>query len=276
MAKARSQRIPKRVFMTARFPISAVLKSHFSELYSSNPDYDFHLYDDNQVRDYISAHWGAFLLGIYDSIGVEYFPAKIDLWRYLIIYHKGGVYFDDKSGPVKTLSSLIKPNDKMIISTWGENIMHWKKDYGHRKGEFTNWCVIAESRHPMVRCIIVDMIDRIINYNGVEFGKTGVLKLTGPIGSTTTILENLPKLKNEIRVLKNTFGRKMYFNAITKSKKFSSTHESMREKDRLYSIQKSPIVNLDKVKALVSEFRIDQGRSLESVIFQIPDNLPRF
>ncbi|GIR80875.1 MAG: hypothetical protein CM15mP82_4270 [Methanobacteriota archaeon] len=42
----------------------------------------------------------------------------------------------------------------------------------------------------------------------------------------------------------------------------------MREKDRLYSIQKSPIVNLDKVKALVSEFRIDQGRSLESVIFK--------
>jgi len=261
--------------MTTRFPISNALGSHIKKLKSLNSDYEFHLFDDNEVSDYIVSRWGPFVSGIYDSIGSEYFPAKIDLWQYLIIYDKGGVYFDDKSGPVKTLGNLIKPHDQMIISTWGENISLWKKKYGHKKGEFTSWCVIAKPRHPMIKCIIVDIIRRIINSNGLEIGKTGVLNLTGPIGSTTTILDNLEDMKSEIRILKNTFNRKMYFNALTKTKKFSNIHESMREKDRLYSIQKTPIVDVSKVRALVSEYSSGCNHCLESVIFEIPDSEQR-
>lgn len=275
MSKSDYQRIPRQVFMTTRFPISSVLNSHFKALNSLNPEYEFYLYNDSQVREYISEHWGDFLIGIYDSIGEEYFPAKIDLWRYLIIYDKGGVYFDDKSGPVRALRNLIKPRDRMIISTWGENVSHWKKKYGHKKGEFTNWCVISEPKHPMIKCIIVDIIRRIINSNGLETGKTGVLNLTGPIGSTTTILDNLEDMKSEIRILKNTFNRKMYFNALTKTKKFSRIHESMREKDRLYSIQKTPIVDVSKVRALVSEYSSGCNHCLESIIFEIPDSKQR-
>ena len=204
MAKARSQRIPKQVFMTARFPISAVLKSHFSELYSSNPDYDFHLYDDNQVRDYISAHWGAFLLGIYDSIGVEYYAAKIDLWRWLIIYDKGGIYLDDKSGPVKTFDRLIKQNDEFVISTWGENKDLWRESHGHAGGEFVNWCLISTPQHPLSKLVISDILCRIVNSNGKEFGKQGVLRLTGPIGSTTTILDNIKNYSRGVRIMKNS------------------------------------------------------------------------
>ena len=261
--------------MTTRFPISPVLNSHFKALNSLNPEYEFYLYNDNQVREYISEHWGGFLTGVYDSIGEEYFPAKIDLWRYLIIYEKGGVYLDDKSGPVKALRNLIKPRDRMIISTWGENVTRWKKDYGHNKGEFTNWCIISEPKHPMIKCIILDIIRKIINSEGLEIGKMGVLNLTGPIGSTTTILENLEKMKSEIRILKNTFNRKMYFNALTKTKKFSKIHESMRGKDRLYSIQKTPIVDVKRVRALVSKYLSRQDHSLESVIFSVPHGKQR-
>ena len=101
----------------------------------------------------------------------------------------------------------------------------------------------------------------------VEFGKTEFWSLPVQLDLQPLFWKNLPKLKNEIRVLKihSVVRCTLTHNQI---EKFSSTHESMREKDRLYSIQKSPIVNLDKVKALVSEFRIDQGRSLESVIFK--------
>ncbi|GIR80877.1 MAG: hypothetical protein CM15mP82_4290 [Methanobacteriota archaeon] len=59
--------------MTARFPISAVLKSHFSELYSSNPDYDFHLYDDNSGSGLHISTWGAFLLGFMIASGKSIF-----------------------------------------------------------------------------------------------------------------------------------------------------------------------------------------------------------
>ncbi len=253
--------------MTTRFPLSQALESHFEELKSSNSDYEFHLFDDDKVRHYITSRWGPFVSGIYDSIGSEYFPAKIDLWQYLIIYDKGGVYFDDKSGPVKTLGNLIKPHDQMIISTWGENISLWKKKYGHKKGEFTSWCVIAKPRHPMIRHIITDIIGRIARSDGSEKGKNGVLRMTGPIGSTTTILNNIGKYKDCVKVMKNTFNRRMYFNGITKSKKFSNNHEAMRGEDRLYSIQETPIIDVESVKSLLDEYVGGRHPNLNKVIF---------
>ena len=64
--------------MTTRFPISNALGSHIKKLKSLNSDYEFHLFDDNEeVTTYFPL--GAFVSGIYDSIGSEYFPAKIDL-----------------------------------------------------------------------------------------------------------------------------------------------------------------------------------------------------
>ena len=253
--------------MTTRFPISNALGSHIKKLKSLNSDYEFHLFDDNEVSDYIVSRWGPFVSGIYDSIGSEYFPAKIDLWQYLIIYDKGGVYFDDKSGPVKKLGNIIKPNDQMIISTWGENISLWKKEYGHKKGEFTSWCVIAEPKHPMIRHIISDIIGRITKSDGTEKGKNGVLRMTGPIGSTTTILDNIGKYKDRVKVMKNTFNRKMYFNGMTKSRKFSDNHEVMRGEDRLYSIQETPVVDIESVKSLLDEFVEDRHSDLDKVIF---------
>ena len=91
--------------------------------------------------------------------------------------------------------------------------------------------------------------------------------MTGPIGSTTTILDNIGKYKDRVKVMKNTFNRKMYFNGMTMSRKFSDNHEAMRGEDRLYSIQETPVVDIESVKSLLDEFVEDRHLDLDKVIF---------
>ena len=60
------------------------------------------IYHDEEIESYIESNF------CLQCIGTEYYAAKIDLWRWLIIYDKRGIYLDDKSGPVKTFDRLIK------------------------------------------------------------------------------------------------------------------------------------------------------------------------
>ena len=100
-----------------------------------------------------------------------------------------GIYLDDKSGPVKTFDRLIKQNDEFVISTWGENKDLWRKSWPRRRIR-----KLVSDFNPSTsgeQTCDSDILCRIVNSNGKEFGKQGVLRLTGPIGSTTTILDNI-------------------------------------------------------------------------------------
>ena len=58
-----------------------------------NPEFEHHLYDEVKCRKFIDDHFPKKVLHAYDEIP---YAIKADLWRYCILYVKGGIYLDSK------------------------------------------------------------------------------------------------------------------------------------------------------------------------------------
>ena len=63
-------------------------------LKEANPNFEHQLYDDATCRTFIETTYDADVLDAYDTLLPGAF--KADLWRYCILYDKGGVYLDIK------------------------------------------------------------------------------------------------------------------------------------------------------------------------------------
>ena len=59
-----------------------------------NPEFKHSLYDESQCRRFIEKHFDKEVLNAYDNIIPSAY--KCDLWRYCIMYKKGGIYLDIK------------------------------------------------------------------------------------------------------------------------------------------------------------------------------------
>ena len=71
-----------------------LMKDNYDYLVESNPKITFHLYDENDCRDFIKNNFELDVLDAYDSL----IPCscKSDLWRYCLLYINGGIYMDIK------------------------------------------------------------------------------------------------------------------------------------------------------------------------------------
>jgi mannosyltransferase OCH1-like enzyme len=75
-----------------------LMKQNYEKLISDNPKMSFHLYDENDCREFIKKHFKQDVLDAYDVlIPCSY---KSDLWRYCILFINGGIYIDIKFGCV--------------------------------------------------------------------------------------------------------------------------------------------------------------------------------
>lgn len=67
----------------------AVRKMRFN-----NPRFKYHLYDDNECREFIKNNYNEEILNAFDSLVPGAY--KADLWRYCILHSLGGIYVDIK------------------------------------------------------------------------------------------------------------------------------------------------------------------------------------
>ena len=87
--------IPRIIYKTGPKKESALpsnLKLLFKKTVQDNPGYTIQYFDDDQCRDFIAAHFNNEVLEVYDRLIPGAF--KADLFRYCILYEKGGVYSD--------------------------------------------------------------------------------------------------------------------------------------------------------------------------------------
>jgi mannosyltransferase OCH1-like enzyme len=86
--------IPLDVYLTWKtIDLPPRMKHHYTKLCNHNPEFNFHLYDDTQCRDFIQAYFPNALETFDKLIPGAY---KADLWRLCVLYQFGGIYMDCK------------------------------------------------------------------------------------------------------------------------------------------------------------------------------------
>ena len=87
--------IPRVIYQTwSSKTLPPKMAACVDRLKQSNPEFEHRLFDDADCRDFIQTHFEPDVLEAYDTLLPGAF--KADLWRYCILYDKGGVYVDIK------------------------------------------------------------------------------------------------------------------------------------------------------------------------------------
>lgn len=190
--------IPKIIHQTHPDPtrLPGELAENVERLKARNPGWEHRLYGDEEVRVFLRAQLGAERFSLVEKIHPGYGVVLADLFRYAMIHDQGGVYLDIKSTCEPPLSALIRDDDAFLLGQWQNRIGERYTAAGFHPelamvpgGEFQQWHVIAARGHPFMAAVIDRVLFNIRNYHAAwcGVGKTGVLRLSGPICYTLTI-----------------------------------------------------------------------------------------
>jgi mannosyltransferase OCH1-like enzyme len=138
-----------------------LMKANYDYLVESNPKIKFHLYDEDDSRNFIRDNFEEDVLNAYNSlIPCSY---KSDLWRFCVLYINGGIYMDIKYRCVN--------NFKFIALTEEE---HFVRDY-NVNNVYTALIVTLPKNEIMRKCIY-QIVENVKN----KYYGNDVLDPTGP------------------------------------------------------------------------------------------------
>lgn len=245
--------IPKvihQIYLQGESRIPDNIKKSVAELRALNPDWQYHLYDEQSILDYLQQHYDQEVLDLYLAIDDNYPAARSDFFRYLLMYREGGVYLDLKSSCRVAFDLLLKPGDEFIICGWENEKGQKYEGYGKNKhlkclqhGEYQQWNIITKAQSPFLKAVIDEVSTRIKNYTPMQFhvGRKGVLNTTGPVPYSIAIEKVRVTAQHPYRYIRfsEAFGL-IYKNANTDV--VNRNH---------YSLQIKPVVKLNKLTYLV-------------------------
>jgi mannosyltransferase OCH1-like enzyme len=91
--------IPLNIFQTWHSKSLPPLMTETKNIIQNmNPAFNYYLFDDNDCREFIKNNFNSNILNAFDSLIPGAY--KADLWRYCILYKKGGIYLDIKYTPL--------------------------------------------------------------------------------------------------------------------------------------------------------------------------------
>ena len=217
-------KIPKNIITcgTAKLLTPKIL-SNLEKLEAENPEYAFKYYDDDEMELFMKNNMPFEVYTAYLNLKIG--VCKADFFRYCVIYIRGGVYLDLKSNCKKPLAQIIQPQDRMLIGQWtmfdqgadealqmfdsaGKILFPEKPQRVLCKalvdvsgGEYCQWFVAAEPKHPYLQRVIAHIttlitvkIPKAMKTNPDPWlfkGRLAILNTTGPIAFTTAIGKDL-------------------------------------------------------------------------------------
>jgi mannosyltransferase OCH1-like enzyme len=210
----------------------------------NNPDYEYKFFSDLDIENFIKQYYDDRILTAYKSIKKSYGPARADLFRYLLIYIKGGIYMDVKSGATDCLEKILrKSKGKLLVSNWTEfpikyipgyhiDEMYYSYVFQNSCGEFQNWHVISGKGNPvlkhLIRQVVTNIEKGILDKQLYKNGKYSVLYMTGPV-IYTHIVEKYIDTENVLWLSKNCGGVLEY--KLVDHKKIEKDDHYMKQKD---------------------------------------------
>ena len=187
--------IPKIVHQTwyRKDRIPEWLKEIQGQNQRMNPEVEFHVWGDEDIHTFLLEYRSQlppYLLEAYYRINPRYGACRADIFRYVLIYLKGGIYMDMKIRCKVPFREWIDfDRDKAIVSYWPSHIAYEKATLGNEHGELQNWFLVFEEKNIYLRTLLETLSTRLRNETKLDyFGKAPILHLTGPV-MYTRILE---------------------------------------------------------------------------------------
>jgi mannosyltransferase OCH1-like enzyme len=156
------QVIPLNIYQTwhtKNLPVS--MQNTVNKIKQNNPEFNYHLFDDDDCRNFIKDNYDEKVLNAFDSLKPGAY--KADLWRYCILYKNGGIYLDIKYESVNRF--------KFINLTEKE---HWVLDMD-RNGIY-NALMVCQANNPILLKAINKVVENVKN----KFYGESSLHPTGP------------------------------------------------------------------------------------------------
>jgi mannosyltransferase OCH1-like enzyme len=186
--------IPRIIHQTFRDGnLPKEVQSNIQTLKLRNPAWQYHFYDETDRFLFLRKFCEPRILKAYNSINPMYGAARADFFRYILIYHLGGLYLDIKSSTNRNLDTIVA-NKQYLLSHWDNGPRGTHKNWGLHfpdfpRGEFQQWYIASVPKHPFLKRVIDSVLHNIETYDPVRsgVGQHGVIRTTGPIAYTQAI-----------------------------------------------------------------------------------------
>ena len=190
------RRIPNTVFQTWITPSLGRSHRHaLAQFRYRNADFTFRFFSDADADRFMAEAFGDD--PIYEVYRSALFgPLKMDIWRYCMLYHFGGVYCDIGKALKVPIRDLITTDASAVIAWEKRNVSPFPVSAAaaavlqHPNRRVINWAMMFAPRHPIMKRAIDGIVDRFPAVRGVCMlePKEAILKFTGPLWLTECIL----------------------------------------------------------------------------------------
>jgi len=162
--------IPLKIYRTWKTQnLSSSYQAAWNFTAKYNPNFMQILYTDVTMQIFLKKYYRnhkEFGSSVYDAfykINPVYAAARADLFRYALMYEKGGVYLDIKSAAYN-ISEIV--HNKFAFSYWNWNVFRVSSMIVLKSwhGEYQQWWFATIPKHPVMRRIIREVIERINSY----------------------------------------------------------------------------------------------------------------
>jgi len=186
--------IPNAVYQTWLRPWFG--RSHFEHLRAfreRNRDYSFRFFDEAAMHAYMEdSYAGTEILQVFRN--ARFGPMRADIWRYCILYERGGVYCDINKAIRTPLRDLIPPGAGAVIS-FERNASELpcppaaRHVVQHCDKYVLQWALAFAPGHPLLRRVIDGIVEKYRRFRGRTFAdpKDAILRLTATIHLTECV-----------------------------------------------------------------------------------------
>ena len=159
--------IPLDIYMTwGTYDVPQGMAASIEDLKKINPEFQYYFYSDEDCLAYIEKEFDADVVNAFKTLKPGAF--KADLWRYCILYKKGGVYVDSKYHSIIPLVPILKENAVIYVKDQMPGSIEPEAIY--------NGFIASPPGNPVMLSCITEIVET-VKHRSYE---RNVLDVTGP------------------------------------------------------------------------------------------------